>query len=117
MQSRLVSRLARKLRSTHRKTKSWRVTANIHRVLTPDRELNPGLAKRIAERWQPGLDVIKRLLNDGAIELDRPKPMILSYRTRQAFIEAFKKRGPLPSPTPKTMKLFDDWIERGRLMQ
>lgn len=54
MQSRAISRLAREMRSTHRKTKSWLVTAKAHHIINAEGKPSKGLAYRIAvDRYEP----------------------------------------------------------------
>ena len=54
MQSRAIYRLAREMRSTHRKTKSWLKTAIAHHIVNADGKPSKGLAYRIAvERYEP----------------------------------------------------------------
>ena len=116
MRSRLVIRLAAKLRCTHRKSNSWRVTAEAHHIYTPEGQPNPGLAKRIAHnRYKPSPDLFKRLVRDGAIRLPRPRPLQISNRDRLSIILALKERKPLPPPSPRTVRQFDEWLTRRKL--
>ncbi len=109
-QTRIIRRLAARLRTTYKKHRSWHYTAQLHCVLTPDGEPNKGLAFRIArERYMPSWDVVARLIRDGAIKLPRPKPLDLSPAQRRAFANALCKRKPLPPPSKKTLKAFDEW--------
>ena len=109
MQSRVIARLARKLRSTHRLNKSWRKTAEICHVLTPRAELNPGLARRIAEEnYQPSTATIKRLEYDGAIEAKKPRVIrrMISDMTADELTFALMNRIAMPDADPKVMKAF-----------
>lgn len=54
MQSRAIRRLARKLRSTHRNTKSWPETARLCHIIKENGDPSEGLAYRIAvEGYEP----------------------------------------------------------------
>lgn len=48
MQNRAIRRLAREMRSTHRKTKSWLETAKRHHIVNAKGKASKGLAYRIA---------------------------------------------------------------------
>lgn len=48
MKSRAIRRLARKLRATHQKTRSWQKTAQIHNITNADGQVSKGLAYQIA---------------------------------------------------------------------
>ena len=116
MQTLPIRRLAHFLRSTERKTKSWRTTAAIHHVLCDDGQPNPGLAYRIANwRYMPPRQTMQRLYRDGAIELEAPEPLVLSESMRRAIFNALKERKPLPPPDRRTIREFDRWLERGRI--
>jgi hypothetical protein len=74
MAKRGIHRLALEMRKSHRRTKSWRTTSRECKVFTEDGRVNPGLAKRIAlERYIPSDEVIKRLIQHGAIEGKKKK--------------------------------------------
>jgi hypothetical protein len=69
MQNRKIRKLAKTLRSIHRKNKSWRKTSEVCKVLTADGRINPGLCKRIAlDGYQPTDVVMSRLEQHQAVE-------------------------------------------------
>lgn len=79
MQSRVIDRLARKLRKFYKVHKSWRKAALICHVLNNDGKTNPRLALRIAkEKFEPGPDIFSRLARDGAFGKLIAKPRIYS---------------------------------------
>lgn len=48
MQSRAIRRLAREMRATHRRTRSWQKTAEIHKITNDQGKVSKGLAYQIA---------------------------------------------------------------------
>lgn len=113
MQTRQIIRLARKLRSTHRKNKSWRLTSKVCLVFTPDGRCNPGLAKRIAlDGYQPSDDVVQRLIAHGAIEIKKKHPRVICKdlfdETDDALLRALRERQTMPESNvnPKIMREF-----------
>lgn len=120
MKSRVLSRLAKNLRSTHRKTKSWRITSKACKVLTEDGRVNPGLAKRIAlEGYIPSDDVIERMIQHGAIEGKKKKvtlPKDLFEMSSAELLYALNNRTEMQPTTPALVRAFQNlgWPKRIR---
>lgn len=122
MQTRQITRLARKLRSTHRRTKSWRATAKEHHILTPTGEVNPGLAQRIAlNGYQPSDETIARLIKDGAIEAKKKHiaPKMINDMTSDELATALRNRFTMPDPnySPTMMRAFVKACKSKRIIQ
>lgn len=119
MQTRLILRLARKLRATYKKRKSWRVAAEVCHVNDPHGDPSSGLAFQIAELgFMPSDDVVRRLIFDEAIERPKIDPLQLSIRDRQSILLALRKQRPLPCKVSmSTRRQFNDWLHTLALLQ
>lgn len=123
MQSRWISRLARKLRSTHRKTKSWSLTARQHGIVTDDGQPNKGLAYRIAmQEYEPrGHATLIRIGAPCACDeckrnkIRTPKKRkFIDDMTEQELIQALHDRRDMGPVDPRIVREFKrlGWLRR-----
>lgn len=128
MQSRAFRRLAREMRSTHRKSKSWLKTAEAHKILDANGNPAKSLARLIAiENFEPTEH--STLLRIGMpCECDQcKKAKRLAKRiahqdlfdmTDKAILEALKNRQPMTTIyNPKMMAEFIKACKRKGTLQ
>jgi len=120
MQSKAIRHLARAMRSTHRKTKSWQRTAEIHNIRNSKGRIDKSLA------WQIAVDDFEPTEHDTLLRIGvtcecpdckKEKRMIrraahqsLFEMNDQSIIEAMKNRVPMEKPSSKLQRELNHYV-------
>lgn len=120
MQSRAIRRLAREMRSTYRKLKSWQKTAEQHNILNRKGNIDKSLA------WQIAVDGFEPTEHDTLLRIGMPctcpdckRAKRDAHRTAhqplfemndQTIIDAIQNRTPMPKPSTKLQKALNHFV-------